>query len=795
MDPTLHALLLERLAASDLPAAAQDAVVEAAGPPATAPPEGPEDAAGPSPATLRGPAREVYLRSISVEGFRGIGPPATLALDAQPGLTIVVGRNGSGKSSFAEGLELLTTGVTKRWEDRTKGWTSTWQCLHHDGPTRLRAEFVVAGDADMVVLEQTWEPGVAYTDASGRGPVAGALAARGWDAALGSFRPFLSYAELASMFDKLTSLPAALSPILGLEDVDGVQERLAQERLAIAAEVKALKAQADTLVARLDPGDPRQAELGDLLAVRRPDADAVRAHLDAARAADVPAASGPETAELRRVAAQSVPDDEAITAAHAAVARTARAARKAATTSAARDLATADLLARALAIRDPSRLTDDCPVCGTVGVLDPAWADQAAGAVQALRAQAAELQSATRAAEAAAREWQALAARLLPAAAGDAAPAGPGAAAGDDATARPAAVLAAAAAIRAAADEARARLDAQDGAWRAVADAAGAWLELAARVQPLAPRHTALQAAEKWLKAEADTLRNARFAPIAQQAVANWEVLRHDSNVELHDITLRSVGRRREATFDVRADGETANALGVMSQGELLALSVSVFLPRAGLDESPFRFAVIDDPVQSMDPAKVDGLARVLSRNARARQVVVFTHDDRLPEAIRRLRLPATVLQVNRRSRSQVSVATSQTPLLRHLKDARHMALTERIPDEVRQRVVPTLCRGAIEAACAELVRRRVVTDGLHASAADDALADARTLRDHLALALLGDATTHEGLTDVLRTRAGADGPMLVSALNQAVHEAHPGSTLQLQERTSRLVHALMETP
>lgn len=45
-----------------------------------------------------------YLTSLAVEGFRGIGPRQTLALTAGPGLTIIVGRNGSGKSSFAEGL-------------------------------------------------------------------------------------------------------------------------------------------------------------------------------------------------------------------------------------------------------------------------------------------------------------------------------------------------------------------------------------------------------------------------------------------------------------------------------------------------------------------------------------------------------------------------------------------------------------------------------------------------------------------------------------------------------------------
>ena len=52
----------------------------------------------------------VYLASITVEGFRGVGPSTTLQLRPGPGLTLVVGRNGSGKSSFAEGLEFLLTG-------------------------------------------------------------------------------------------------------------------------------------------------------------------------------------------------------------------------------------------------------------------------------------------------------------------------------------------------------------------------------------------------------------------------------------------------------------------------------------------------------------------------------------------------------------------------------------------------------------------------------------------------------------------------------------------------------------
>ena len=63
-----------------------------------------------------------YVSSIAVEGFRGIGPATTLTLRPGPGLTLVVGRNGSGKSSFAEGLEYLLTGRNYRWEKRPKVW-------------------------------------------------------------------------------------------------------------------------------------------------------------------------------------------------------------------------------------------------------------------------------------------------------------------------------------------------------------------------------------------------------------------------------------------------------------------------------------------------------------------------------------------------------------------------------------------------------------------------------------------------------------------------------------------------
>ena len=51
------------------------------------------------------------------------------------------------------------------------------------------------------------------------------LAEHGWDRDLPSFRPFLAYAELATMFDTLSSLYDALTPVLGLGDIDELAAR------------------------------------------------------------------------------------------------------------------------------------------------------------------------------------------------------------------------------------------------------------------------------------------------------------------------------------------------------------------------------------------------------------------------------------------------------------------------------------------------------------------------------------------------------------------------------------------
>lgn len=113
---------------------------------------------------------------------------------------------------------------------------------------------------------------------------------------------------------------------------------------------------------------------------------------------------------------------------------------------------------------------------------------------------------------------------------------------------------------------------------------------------------------------------------------------------------------------------------------------------------------MIDDPVQSMDPAKVDGLVEVLREVAMTRQVLVFTHDDRLPEAIRRLGVEATIYEVTRQERSAVTVRETSNPADRYLDDAQAVA-TANIPEEAKCLMVAGFCRSALEAVAADRYR------------------------------------------------------------------------------------------
>jgi recombinational DNA repair ATPase RecF len=715
-------------------------------------PDSPEITAQPEPVGA-------YLTSLTVEGFRGVGSAATLELTPGPGLTLVVGRNGSGKSSFAEALEVLLTGDNRRWQDRSKAWQEGWRNLHHDGPTTISADLVEEGVPGWTRVEQTWPPGSGLVEAQARvqrqGQPKQDLAALGWQTPLVAFRPFLSYNELGSMLDEGPSkLYDALKAILGLDELTDAASRLAEARLDREKLRKGVKVELDGLLPRLaEIDDSRARTCHQALSGRAWRLDTVEAVV--LETTDAPAAE--DLTALRALASLEGPDAERA----ATVVRGLRtaSARRAdlAGTDAHRAQQVAGLLEAALAFH-AEHAEADCPVCGRGEALDDAWQAAARRQAETLREQAAEVRAADIAVATAIRRAEELIdvpprilADPLPT------PVEPGTAPRDwqawwdgwhtlgasdpvalaDHIERtlPALLESLAALRRAAAAELERRQD----EWRPVARELASWLSRALDAEVAAEKIPALKSAEKWLKQAVADLRDERFEPIAQRTKDIWETLRTHSNVDLGRVVLEGSGTRRRVALEVSVDGVEGVALGVMSQGELHALALSLFLPRATLEASPFRFIVIDDPVQSMDPARVDGLARTLEAVAADRQVIVFTHDERLPEATRRLQIDATVLEVTRRPGSHVEVREVRDPVTRLLEDARVLANTADLPAEVSQRVVPGFCRAALEAACVEAVRRRRLGRGETHTDVEQALEDARTTTQKAALALFDD--------------------------------------------------------
>ena len=299
--------------------------------------------------------------------------------------------------------------------------------------------------------------------------------------------------------------------------------------------------------------------------------------------------------------------------------------------------------------------------------------------------------------------------------------------------------------------EAAAALDRRSVAWQSVAAPLLRWVEEAQAIRDDAGLTDDLEAAESWLKHAMVTLRNGRLDPIRNRARELWEMLRQQSNVSLSDIRFEGTANRRKVTFDVLVDDSATQALGVMSQGELNALALAVFLPRATHADSPFRFVVIDDPVQAMDPAKVDGMARVFAEIAKDRQVIVFSHDERLVASVEALGISATVLGVERDPGSVVRVQPVSSVTARLIADARALRYDEAAPDAIKCRVVPNLCRQAVEAAFARRYRSdQIVTGGQHAEV-EAALNAASGLHALATLALLGDPDRSADLYGHLR--------------------------------------------
>jgi recombinational DNA repair ATPase RecF len=800
MDDVLLGIVLGRLAEFPLPEQAADLLLAAL--------DGDEilsaqltgqaqpRSAVPAAATPAPPAG-AYLQSLTVSGFRGIGPPATLAVSPRPGLTLVVGRNGSGKSSFAEALEVLLTGNLRRWDKLPTVWKQGWRSVHQPDEAKTRAEFVVEG-AGSASAQRTWQTAADFAASSVSVQVSGEKQAGierlGWTAALTDYRPFLSHSELEAFFGSPSGLYELLVSVLGLEDLATAATRLAQARKAREGALGEVKKRLPALLARLEAVDNERAQACHrALAGRVWDLTAARSAAARSQVADEAGESG----WLRRLAQLTVPAEAEVLQIADSLRLAAAQLDAVASSTAGRARALAGLLTAALQ-HHAAHGDGDCPVCGRPGALTAQWRQASEDEVARLRQEASEAESAEHAAADARRRaaalFQPLPEVLLAATAFPGIDTGPTRAAWQRWTSPPdAGPATGAAGLSAMAGHlnqelalltlelsdlsalASAEIARRDDNWAPVAGEVTSWCaDATAALAGMAPA-SMIKAADQWLKAATDDIRNERLAPLAEQARAIWTMLRQESNVDLGAIRLAGSVTQRRVELEVSVDGAPGSALGVMSQGEVNALALSVFLPRATLPASPFRFLIIDDPVQAMDPAKVDGLARVLEKTAADRQVIVFTHDNRLAQAVRQLSISATILEVTRRPGSAVQVRASLDPVGQALRDAGALAADDSVPPAIAARVVPGLCRTAVEAAFTEAVWRRELRAGRgHADIEDDLEAARIRLTPLAALALTGDASKGREVLPRLNTWGRRFGDTY-QALNKGAHVTHDG--------------------
>lgn len=764
----------------------------------------------PAPAALQDTTPgQAYVNAIAVEGFRGIGPQIKLVLPSGPGLTLIVGRNGSGKSSFAEALELLLTGENQRWSARrSQIWKEGWRNLHHHEATEIQADLLIDGEPGPLTLKASWQADQSMDQGRTEFFCMGTSDKKdlGWKQPLATYRPFLSYNELGSMLEEGPSkLFDALASILGLEDLvraagslgDAKKRRTDahKETTKKGAEIRAALEVIDDerAVKSIEALDAKPWQLADIEAV------VAGGSLDTENESEIEI--------LRQLAHVKGPDPQEVSSAAEGILAALEAVQSLAGTDADRSRRTADILAGALELHQHHG-DGDCPVCGRADALEPSWSERAETEIQRLRDDAKAAEQAHRNLRGAELKVRNLT-QAPPPALSRASEAGidahllldvwhafvastelSGEKLALEVERRSAELEDAARAVRQQADTV---LKEKEDAWRPAAARLAEWLPLARELIDEADTIDHLKKAEKWIRQTATDIRNDRFQPIKEKVKHFWELLRTHSNVDLYDVSFEGAASRRRVKLGVRVDGTEGAALGVMSQGELHSLALSLFLPRATLDASPFRFLFIDDPVQAMDPAKVDGLARVLHDVARDRQVVVFTHDDRLPQAVRYLGIEATIIEVQRREGSVVELRTAQSPIDHYISDALALMKTTELPPHVTQRVVPGLCRQSIEAACIEVIRRRRLTRGIPHVEVEELIGANRKLFPRLALALFDDAQRTSDVMRTLNNKFGSWSGDIAMACNKGAHQAVQADGLTFVRNSKRLAVRLLE--
>jgi recombinational DNA repair ATPase RecF len=703
--------------------------------------------------------RAWFLSRLEVGGFIGIGhPPVPIELESRPGLTIVTARNGVGKSSLALALRHLLAGAPIR-EAVDADLGVLWNNLH-SASRHVRGVFREQETGAEVALLDGGQGPRQVREGGESEPIPAA-----WTQATTMFEPVLIYSEVAVAMRDDAEVNDAWVKALAFEVLQAafaastrIQDGLKPVATELRRARKELWTESDAQVRALLPAETR---LGSW------DAEPMRD-----LAADFRAR--PRSTTLPEVSADLPGILTELSELVGGLART-RA------TASGRHLQLAELYR--LALGQEGADPDPCPLCGSTDrdwrrhVRERAEIVAEADEQRALRDRFAELRAALLTAlpnkvqeavrpELAAlagevdQRWEAAHRRVV------------GwdldALSGTDIQLVRHEVDAAAGRHRdlVAATERQVGDQADDP--RVLADRLDRFLRVWDANHGLWRRHKAATELSGWLRERIREARDLRSGELGQAAIELFTRLCPDGGAVLERY-LPGGGVSKQQRMDARVRlGTEAGGSELLSTGQRNALCLAAFLPRTLRDENPFRFLVLDDPVQAFDGERVAYLAEVLAGVAEHHQVVVFTHDERFPRELRSMGHAFTRIALDRSPDSTVSAERVSTPAGALLDDACKIAEVRR-KDDLDDRALAvaslSLCRQAVDEGISATYAR------LRVGRPEPGLADeleGRTVKERVRD--LNAALRTNGLGEIRVDKA------LLRALNEGSHFDPPDS-------------------
>ncbi len=262
-------------------------------------------------------------------------------------------------------------------------------------------------------------------------------------------------------------------------------------------------------------------------------------------------------------------------------------------------------------------------------------------------------------------------------------------------------------------------------------------------------------------------LRKRRSDSLEGKAGARVMELLSDAELKLKSINVLAT----KASMELVDRNDNQVDLGMLSAGQRNAVLLAPLL--ASVDAGPFGFLILDDPVHAFDELRIDRLAALLAELAETRRVIVLTHDDRLKEHLAARTYDCDTRLVDRSGATgAVEVKDSSHFWDQLLQDARTVldlsleetGTTEDVTDSIRG-----LCRMSIDNALRTFVLRNAVLFGRDTETDLTELDKAYTTEKRLAVAAdFWQGTTSAGTNPVRRAEQKCQ--TYLSSWNQSVH-------------------------